>query len=162
DVVESGAAWPELVAVKDCRLQALELCFEAELACGRHHELVGELESVFQMEPTRERLCAQLMLALYRDGRQVDALSVFRKFRSRLGDRVGIEPGRDLQGLERAILEQDPSLEVQQQRARLAGEGHTTNALGRIVAQPGVESPGPDVESSPSSARDRTPLAQGI
>jgi DNA-binding SARP family transcriptional activator len=112
DLVEAGISWPEINALKDSRLSALEDCYEAELACGRHREVIGELEELVETEPSRERLCGQLMLALYRDGRQVDALDVFRRIRTKLVDNLGLEPGRELQELERAILAQDPDLDL--------------------------------------------------
>jgi anti-anti-sigma factor len=110
DLAETGIAWPELTALKDCRLSALEDCYEAELAVGRHRELISDLTELVETEPSRERLCGQLMLALYRDGRQVDALDAFRRTRAELVERLGLEPGRELRELERAILNQDPRL----------------------------------------------------
>ena len=84
---------------------------EAELACGRAGELVGELEELLRREPFRERLLAQLMLALYRSGQPARALEAYRAARHRLADELGLEPGRSLQELERAMLTQDPALE---------------------------------------------------
>jgi anti-anti-sigma factor len=112
DLAETGIAWPELTALKDSRLSALEDCYEAELAVGRHRELISELTELVETEPSRERLCGQLMLALYRDGRQVDALDAFRRTRAELVERLGLEPGRELRELERAILNQDPRLQT--------------------------------------------------
>ena len=112
DLAETGVNWPELTAAKDWRLAAQEDCFEAELACGRHYEVLGELESLLEVEPYRERLNGQLMLALYRCGRQVDALSVYRRTRAALVEELGLEPGRELQELERAILDHAPVLDL--------------------------------------------------
>lgn len=112
DLAETGVNWPELTAVKDWRLTAQEDCFEAELACGRHYEVIGELESLIEVEPYRERLNGQLMLALYRCGRQVDALTVYRRTRAALVEELGLEPGRELQELERAILDHAPVLDL--------------------------------------------------
>ncbi|WP_162788740.1 BTAD domain-containing putative transcriptional regulator [Amycolatopsis albispora] len=110
DLVESGVRWPELLTVQNAKLAAIEDCMEAELAGGRHHEVIGELEAVAEAEPLRERLAGQLMLALYRCGRQADALTAYRRTRTALVDSLGLDPSRDLQALERAILNHDPSL----------------------------------------------------
>lgn len=84
---------------------------DADLALGAGAELVAELERLVAGEPLQERLCGQLMLALYRAGRQTDALALYRQMSRRLRDELGLEPGRALQRLERLILKQDPMLE---------------------------------------------------
>jgi DNA-binding SARP family transcriptional activator len=112
DLVESGTTWSELSAIEDERLTALEDCFDAELLCGRHREITPELEVLTAAEPLRERLCIQFMLALYRSGRQVDALNVYRRTRTALVDGLGIEPGPELQALQHMILEHDASIQV--------------------------------------------------
>src|SRR5262249_58458278 len=84
---------------------------EAELELGAAQQLVPELESLVAENPLQERLRGQLMLALYRCGRQADALAVYRETRQLLRDELGLEPGRPLQELERAILRQDTALE---------------------------------------------------
>lgn len=99
-----------IARLEELRLAALEIRFEAELALGRHAAVVVELQALVTQHPLRERLCAQLMLALYRDGRQADALAAYRAARRRLVDEIGIEPGPDLQALERRVLAQDPAL----------------------------------------------------
>lgn len=104
DLVESGVRWPELTALEDERLSALEDRLDAELACGRHREITSELEVLTATDPPRERLCRQFMLALYRSGRQADALRVYRRTRTALVDGLGLEPGRELQELQRRIL----------------------------------------------------------
>jgi DNA-binding SARP family transcriptional activator len=101
----------ERARVEEQRLAALEQWIEAELALGRHAELVPELEGLVREHPLRERLRGQLMLALYRCGRQADALSVYGQGRRLLQEELGLEPGEDLRRLERAILNHDPSLE---------------------------------------------------
>ncbi|MBP2187900.1 AfsR/SARP family transcriptional regulator [Nocardia goodfellowii] len=110
DLGESHTRWSELVAIEDERMAVYEDCFDAALACGRHRELTPELEVLTNAEPLRENLCRQYMLALYRSGRQVDALNVFRRTRDALVHTVGIEPGHELQHLHRLILRQDPML----------------------------------------------------
>ena len=98
--------------LQEIRLAALEQRIEADLALGRHRELVGELEQLASEEPTRERFRAQLMLALYRSGRQPEALDVYRRTRETLMRQFGIEPTPRLRELERAILTQDRSLDL--------------------------------------------------
>ncbi|ONK09816.1 BTAD domain-containing putative transcriptional regulator [Streptomyces sp. MP131-18] len=110
DLVEVGIDWPELGALQSLRLDAMEDYFDAELACGRHSTVLAELETISQAEPLRERSCAQLMLALYRCGRQADALNAYSRVRSALVEELGLEPGRELQRFQRAILTQDPAL----------------------------------------------------
>jgi DNA-binding SARP family transcriptional activator/class 3 adenylate cyclase len=111
DLVESGIAWPELTAVRNARLATLEDCVEAEFASGRYSEVIGELETWVETEPLRERLCGQLMRALYHCGRQADALGLYRRTRTRLIEELGLDPGRELQELERSILNQELMLE---------------------------------------------------
>jgi DNA-binding SARP family transcriptional activator len=98
--------------LEESRLAALEQRIEADLALGRHARLVSELEELVARHPLRERLHGQLMLALYRSGRQAEALDVYRRTRETLVDELGIEPSPELQELERAILQQDRSLRV--------------------------------------------------
>src|SRR5438270_603266 len=69
DLADTGITWPVLGALEEARLTTWEDCFEAELACGRHSEVISELSALVEAEPLRERLCGQLMLALYRAGR---------------------------------------------------------------------------------------------
>ncbi|TDV47908.1 AfsR/SARP family transcriptional regulator [Actinophytocola oryzae] len=107
DLVENGLQWPEATALDDERLSALEDRLDAELARGRHREITSELEVLTATDPPRERLCRQFMIALYRSGRQADALRVYRRTRSALVDGLGIEPGRELQELQRRILAHD-------------------------------------------------------
>jgi DNA-binding SARP family transcriptional activator len=96
----------------ELRLEAVAQRIDADLALGRHESLVGELRALVREEPLRERLRGQLMVALYRCGRQADALLVYREGRAELVGELGIEPGPELQELERAILRHDPALAV--------------------------------------------------
>ena len=96
----------------ELRLAALESRIDADMALGRHAALVGELESLVRRNQLNERLCAQLMVALYRSGRQARALEVYRSTRRFLDDELGIEPAEDLQRLERAILRHDRELDA--------------------------------------------------
>jgi DNA-binding SARP family transcriptional activator/DNA-binding beta-propeller fold protein YncE len=100
----------ECLRLEELRLAALEERVEADLQLGGHARLVPELEGLVREHPLRERLRGQLMLALYRCGRQADALEVYRSGR-RLLDELGLQPDDELQRLERAILNHDPSLE---------------------------------------------------
>jgi WD40 repeat protein/DNA-binding SARP family transcriptional activator len=100
----------EVERLEELRLAAVEERIDAELALGRQLPLVAELESLADEHPYRERFRAQLMLALYRSGRQAEGLDVYRRTRTLLRDELGLEPGVELQELERAILVQDPSL----------------------------------------------------
>ncbi|MFC5055822.1 BTAD domain-containing putative transcriptional regulator [Saccharothrix xinjiangensis] len=107
DLVEVGISWPEVTAVQNARTGALEDLIEAELACGRHAEAIGELELAVQAEPLRERLCGQLMRALYHCGRQADALTLYHRTRTALVEQLGLDPSSELQELQRAILNHD-------------------------------------------------------
>jgi len=101
-------------------LGALETRVEADLALGRHAELLPELNALVRRHPLRERLRAQLMLALYRSGRQADALDTFDSGRRVLGEELGLEPGSRLRDLQARILAQDPDLELQRPPGRPA------------------------------------------
>jgi DNA-binding SARP family transcriptional activator len=112
DLAYEAFAQPEISRLNDLRVAALEQLMEAKLALGRHAEVVGELDTLISEHPYRERLRAQLMLALYRCDRQADALQAYQDARTRLVEELGIEPGERLRELERAILAQDPALAV--------------------------------------------------
>ncbi|ONH22763.1 BTAD domain-containing putative transcriptional regulator, partial [Pseudofrankia asymbiotica] len=112
DLVEAGITWPELSALENGRRDAMEDLFDAELARGRHQVVLGELEHMVENTGLRERAHAQLMIALYRSGRQADALNVYSRVRSVLVEELGLEPGRELQTLQQAILSQDPALNL--------------------------------------------------
>jgi DNA-binding SARP family transcriptional activator len=105
-------AQAEIARLEELRLDTVEERVEAELAVGRAGDLVGELESLISDNPLRERLRGQLMLALYRSGRQADALEVYQQTRETLDEELGIAPSRPLQRLQTAILRQEPALEV--------------------------------------------------
>jgi DNA-binding SARP family transcriptional activator len=124
DLAYESFAQPAIGRLEELRLGALEKRIEADLAIGRHAELVAELEALVAAHPLRERLRAQWMLALYRCGRQADALAVYQGTRRVLVEQLGIEPSPPLRELEQAILRQDPALEpapaVAVQRSLLA------------------------------------------
>jgi DNA-binding SARP family transcriptional activator len=101
----------EIARLEKLRLSAVEHKVEAELALGHHRMLIGELRRWVEKEPLRERLRAQLALALYRDARQAEALTVLREGREYLADELGIDPGPELRDLEDRVLRQDPALQ---------------------------------------------------
>jgi len=108
--------------LEESRLAAIEERIEADLALGRHARVVSELEELVAQHPLRERPRGQLMLALYRSGRQAEALELYRRTRETMIDELGIEPSTALQELERAILQHDPSLEPGARPPRRADE----------------------------------------
>jgi len=150
------------------RLAALEERIDADLALGKHGTLIAELEGLVEAHPTRERVCGQLMLALYRSGRQADALEVFRERRRRIVDELGIEPGPALRELEAAILRQDPSLEAPRRpslsllpRRRRSRRGLVLGAAAVLVA--GVAAAvSLDGEEEPPAARQIASLPDSI
>jgi YVTN family beta-propeller protein len=116
DLAYEPFAQSAIARLEEARLEALEDRIDADLAIGELAGLVGELEVLVDEHPLRERLQGQLMLALYRSGRQADALERYQQARRELVDQLGLEPGRALQELERAILAQDPTLEPPSRR----------------------------------------------
>ena len=100
----------EAERLDELRLRAFEIRVDADLALGRHAELVGELRRLVEETPYRERLVAQLMVALYRSGRHVEALEVYERTRRDLEDDLGLRPGEELQRLAGQIVRQEPHL----------------------------------------------------
>jgi DNA-binding SARP family transcriptional activator len=111
EVAAAPNVGPEAQRLEELRLTALEDRIEADLRCGHHAALIGELQALVQAHPLRERVWGQLMLALYRTGRQAEALRAFQDLRAALADEVGLDPSPTLARLESAILTQDPSLD---------------------------------------------------
>ncbi len=136
ELTDASFAQSEIARIDELRLVALERRIEADLALGRHDELVGELEILVEKHPFRERLRLELMLALYRSGRQADALAVYQATRRLLVEDLGIEPGAPLRELEAAILRQDTELELQAPAATVPAE--ETEALPPEGSQSGV------------------------
>ncbi len=112
DFAYEAFAQAEIARLEELRVAALEERIEADLALGRHAGLVGELEALVTEHPLRERLRAQLMLALYRSGRQAEALAAYQSARLALVEELGLEPSRTLQDVEQAILRHDPTLDL--------------------------------------------------
>ena len=108
----------EIARLEEMRLAATEQRLEADLALGRHAELVGELEALVARHPLRERFRHQLMLALYRSERQAEALEAYRRARDELAEELGLEPSESLRRLEAAILRQDAELALPGPRQR--------------------------------------------
>lgn len=111
DLAYEPFAQAPIARLEELRLAALELRIEADLALGRHLELVGELRSIVAEHPLRERPRGQLMIALYRSGRQSEALETYQEGRNLLVSELGLEPSPPLRSLEQAILRQDAALE---------------------------------------------------
>ena len=111
----------EIARLVELRLVAHECRIDADLELGRHGDVVGELEVLVDEHPLRERLRGQLMLALYRCGRQAEALDTYRDGRTRLVTDLGLEPGPALRELEARILEQSPELDPPARRPAGAG-----------------------------------------
>jgi predicted ATPase/DNA-binding SARP family transcriptional activator len=112
DVEYETFARTEIARLEEMKLAALEGRFEADLGAGRHDELVGELRALVSEYPLRERLWAALMTALYRSGRQSDALRAYQEARNVLGDELGIEPSEELRDLEDKVLLHDESIDT--------------------------------------------------
>jgi DNA-binding SARP family transcriptional activator len=110
DLADEPFAQAEISRLEGLRMQALEARFDAMLALGRQADAVGELQALVGLHPLDERLRGQLMLALYRSGRQADALETYRIFRRVMSDELGLEPSAELRDLEQAILQQDATL----------------------------------------------------
>jgi predicted ATPase/DNA-binding SARP family transcriptional activator len=140
DVAGLAFAQADASRLEEARLSALESRVEADLGCGWHASLVGELDTLAGSHPLRERLTRQRMLALYRCGRQADALSAYARLRVRLAEELGIDPSPDLRRMQERILRQDPALDWHQ------GEGSDTRGRERVPvrgAGGGAEPPAP-------------------
>ena len=145
DLDDVDAAAVEEARLQELHLVALETLATAQLACGRHGEVIGELQGLVAAHPFRERFCAQLMVALYRSGRQADALAAYTATRERLAEELGLDPGPELQDLAQAVLRQDPVL------------------LGAAAAPPppprgSVERQAPRLSDAVLAAATRTPM----
>ncbi len=140
DVAFANFAQAEIRRLEELRLEATELALDAALAAGRHREVLSEIEALTIAEPLRERPRAQQMLALYRSGRQSEALAVFHDMRRELLDEIGIEPGAELRRLHDAMLRQDASLDL------------ASNAF----AEPAITVPGiPPAPRTPTFGREK-------
>src|SRR4029079_14317312 len=129
DLAGAPFADRERARLEELRGAALEELFEARLALGRHAEVAGQLDALIAEHPSRERLRAQQMLALYRCDRQAEALQAYQDARDALVEELGIEPGERLRELERAVLAQDPALAAPP--SERAGEAAGADAAAR-------------------------------
>ena len=111
DVADEPFAAAEIRRLEALRQRAAEVAIDADMEAGRHAEVIGELEGLVAANPLREHLHAQYMLALYRSGRQSEALAAYRSARAGLVDEIGVEPGAELQRLHDEILAHDPALD---------------------------------------------------
>ena len=140
DIEAKPFAQIEIERLAEMRLVATEDRIDADLTLGRHRQLVPELERMVAEHPLRERVRGQLMLALYRSGRQADALAAYRTGRSHLVDQLGVEPGPGLRELERGILRQDATLDPPRNLSpRPAGEPSVSDE--QVVVAPSVLAP---------------------
>ena len=131
DLADYDALRPAIARLGELRLGAIEERVEIEIALGRHREVVPQLETLTGEHPLRERLWSQLILALYRSGRQGDALGAYHRARTTLVEELGIDPSPELRRLETQVLNQDPELDLP-----------PPASTGRMVAVP-PETPGP-------------------
>src|SRR5215472_7783594 len=129
DVADLAFAQADAGRLEQARLTALENRVDADLACGRHAGLVAELDGLAAAHSLRERLTGQRILALYRCGRQADALSAYADLRHRLAQELGIDPSPHLQHLQEQILRQDPSLDWHPPQRGQAGTSSPARAL---------------------------------
>jgi peptide/nickel transport system substrate-binding protein len=136
DFAYESFAQDEIRRLEHLRLSAVEDRIEADLALGRHEQVLPELESLVAAHPLRERLQGQLLVGLYRSGRQAEALEAYRAARRRFVDELGVEPGPELQALERRILRHDPALQSPARPGRPIADTRTRRLgrRGRIAA----------------------------
>ncbi len=158
DLAYQPFAQAEVARLEEMRVAALEQRIDADLACGRHAELVGELEGLANEHPLRERLRCQLMLALYRSARQAEALDAYRDASRELTDGLGLEPGEELKQLEHAILTHDPALDLQPRPSEQNGTGETAVHERSLLVVPRVlEGLDPLVELAQRLAASQVP-----
>jgi YVTN family beta-propeller protein len=164
DFLYEPFAQPAARWLEELRLTALEKRIEADLALGRHADVAGELETLVAENPLRESLTRHLMLALYRAGRQAEALRGFQQTRRRLVEDLGIEPGESLQSLQRAILRHDPALDLPE--ALHASDGHPghpdARSPGSLVGVAAFLAGAPDVVSGARRRRRKPVVIAGV
>jgi DNA-binding SARP family transcriptional activator len=148
DLASAEFAVRSVARLEEARLAATELRIDAELALGHHAALVPELEQLVRTHPLRERLWAQLMLALYRSGRQGDALRAYQRLRDVLRDEMGLEPGAETRELEAAVLAQSPALDLPAPAAE--------------PAKPPPPDPDPDPDQAPDARRPVLAVVAGV
>lgn len=134
DVADEPFAAAEIRRLEELRLQAAEQAIDDDLAAGRHAEVIPELEARVAANPLREKLHAQRMLALYRCGRQADALAAYRDARQVLVEQIGVEPGAELRALHDAVLNQDPALDPVKRGPPLVANRAPPRRVAAVVA----------------------------
>ena len=139
DLATSSTARADRARLDELRAVALERRIDAELACGRHLELVPDLRRLVGEMPLREVFHARLMLALYRSGRQAEALEVYHRAREVLDRELGVDPGRELESLQRAVLDHDAALDL----AAAPGPLRVGDPVSEHPTQPTPPVPGP-------------------
>ena len=166
DFIYEPFAQPEATRLEELRLATLEQRIDADLALGRHHDLVAELRRLVDEHPLRERLWGQLMLALYRCGRQSEALRAYGELRKVLAEELGIDPSPALRRLEDDMLQQRPDLEVPVATGHSADavavpKGPPTNLPTRLTSFVGREDDIAEVERLCADARLVTLVGAG-
>src|SRR5690242_20244478 len=142
DLADYAFTRPEATRLEELRLAAVEARIDADLALGRHDALTAELEQLVAAHPLRERLHGQLILALYRCGRQADALAAYRRVRDLLAGELGIDPGEPLRALHASVLAQDPALDWHSDRKGPA-DGHRPGADANVTSPAAASPPRP-------------------
>jgi YVTN family beta-propeller protein len=138
DLADYAFTRPEATRLEELRLAALEARIDADLALGRHDAITAELEQLAGEHPLRERLHGQLMLALYRCGRQADALAAYRRVRGLLTSELGIDPAEPLQRLHASVLAHDPALDWSPgSQTLIPAEDHDADAGTPVTSPPG-------------------------
>lgn len=159
-VAEFAFAQPDAARLEESRLAALESRAEADLACGRHASLIAELDGLAARHPLREQLTGQLMLALYRCGRQADALRAYTRLRARLAEELGIDPSPGLRRMQDRILRQDAALDWHRDGPKGdtggAVDDAATPAAGQAAAGPGQALRRPGIAAEPRLPTETT------
>ncbi|HEX6855620.1 MAG TPA: BTAD domain-containing putative transcriptional regulator [Streptosporangiaceae bacterium] len=141
DIADLAFAQADVARLEEARLAALEDRIEADLACGRHASVASELDGLAREHPLRERLCGLRMLALYRCGRQADALTAYAELRAQLADELGIDPNPGLLRLHESILQQRPELDWRPGPPEPGGDGLHGQAAGTPAQAEGAAWP---------------------
>ena len=158
DVADAPFARAQAGRLEEARLAALEDRIDADLACGRHGEVTPELEALTGEHPFRERLWSQRMVALYRSGRQADALRVYQELRSTLREQLGLEPSWAVQQLEGAVLRHDPELDWRRKAPAEPGVGREVEPTGAPETVPSVATMEPCRLPQPLQPQEPLPL----
>jgi peptide/nickel transport system substrate-binding protein len=162
DFAYESFAQVAIARLEQIRLAAVELRIDADLVLGRHDELVEELKVLVAEQPLRERLRGCLMTALYRSGRQAEALDVYQDARRALSDELGIDPGPSLQELESAILRQDPELDVKPTAAAAVREVAERSILVAITHEAHVDALRGDDAAAKLAAKFASVAREGV